>query len=71
MTDEYGATLLNICNLVKKGMICFVPSYRALDTFLARWQTSGILDKMKGKKQVRTGCTDDKRGLEALAIGIS
>ena len=52
MTDEYGAVLLNVCGVVKKGVVCFVPSYRALDDFMSRWSATGLLGKLKARKDV-------------------
>jgi chromosome transmission fidelity protein 1 len=63
MTDEYGATLLNVCGIVKKGIVCFVPSYRALDSFMSRWQSTGLLGKLKVRKEVRATPLRDTRSL--------
>jgi chromosome transmission fidelity protein 1 len=52
MLDEYGAAILNLVNLVSKGLVVFVPSYASLDLFLQRWEGSGILARMKQKKPV-------------------
>ncbi|KAI8356641.1 helicase C-terminal domain-containing protein [Blakeslea trispora] len=50
--DEVGATLLEIVQTVPYGVLCFLPSYKALDLLIDRWKLTGILDKMKQVKMV-------------------
>lgn len=66
MLDEYGAALLNICTLVNKGVVTFLPSYATLDLFIQRWMKTGTLAKIQARKKVKSvlldwilGATDD------------
>ncbi|KAI8327937.1 hypothetical protein EDC96DRAFT_453025, partial [Choanephora cucurbitarum] len=50
--DEVGETLAQIVETVPYGVLCFLPSYKALDLLMERWQLTGILDKIKQTKAV-------------------
>ena len=50
--DEYGNVLLNLVTLVHKGIVLFFPSYSALDGFMSRWLSTGLLAKLKAKREV-------------------
>lgn len=52
MLDEYGAALLNCANIVSKGLVVFVPSYSSLELLLQRWDKTGLLGKVKQRKEV-------------------
>jgi chromosome transmission fidelity protein 1 len=52
MMDELGRLLVNVCNVVPEGVVCFLPSYGYEKTLLARWKKTGIIDKIGKKKKV-------------------
>lgn len=45
---------MNICTVIPKGVVVFVPSYAFLDQLQARWQTTGLLGKLGKRKKVRS-----------------
>lgn len=44
--DELGDLVLEVCKTVPDGVLCFVPSYSALDKLTKRWADKGILDEI-------------------------
>ncbi|CAN9511201.1 unnamed protein product [Ophioblennius macclurei] len=52
--DEVGALLLNICQVMSKGVLCFLPSYKMLDKLRDRWTTTGLWEKLEHHKVVIT-----------------
>ncbi|KAK0547170.1 ATP-dependent DNA helicase chl1 [Tilletia horrida] len=52
LLDDLGTTLLNIANVVPRGMVVFVPSYSFLESIWKRWEDSGLLGKLGLKKQI-------------------
>ncbi len=50
--DECGLVLLDICQRVPYGILCFVPSYRFLNVITNRWMTSGLWQKLNEYKSV-------------------
>lgn len=50
--DELGQSIYNICSLVPKGVVIFLPSYTFLDQILLRWKASGLLERLGMKKKV-------------------
>ncbi|CAF3484690.1 unnamed protein product [Rotaria sordida] len=50
--DECGLILLDICQRVPYGVLCFVPSYRFLNVIINRWMTSGLWQKLNEYKSV-------------------
>ncbi|KAL8280650.1 hypothetical protein RQP46_006973 [Phenoliferia psychrophenolica] len=50
LVDELGVAIMNICSVVPKGVVVFLPSYAFLDQLQARWQQTGFLDKLAKKK---------------------
>ena len=51
--DEYGSILLNVTNIVSKGVVVFLPSYASLSSFAQRWNETGVMASMMMKKAVR------------------
>nr|CDS16899.1 Fanconi anemia group J protein [Echinococcus granulosus] len=50
--DEVGHLLLEACQYVPGGVLCFFPSYSLLDKMIARWELTGLLDKLEKVKYV-------------------
>ncbi|XP_056139365.1 Fanconi anemia group J protein [Lampris incognitus] len=57
--DEVGALLLSICQVVAKGVLCFLPSYKMLDKLRDRWTNTGLWEKLEKWKTV---ITEPRRG---------
>ncbi|XP_037124281.1 Fanconi anemia group J protein isoform X8 [Syngnathus acus] len=52
--DEVGALLLNVCKVVPKGVLCFLPSYKMLNKMRDRWNITGVWEKLEKQKEVIT-----------------
>uniref|UniRef100_A0A8C2Z9W6 DNA 5'-3' helicase n=1 Tax=Cyclopterus lumpus TaxID=8103 RepID=A0A8C2Z9W6_CYCLU len=52
--DEVGALLLHVCQVVAKGVLCFLPSYKMLDKLRERWTNTGLWKKLEQRKAVIT-----------------
>ncbi|KAM3927064.1 ATP-dependent DNA helicase DDX11 [Leptodactylus fuscus] len=52
MMDETGRILVNLCNVVPGGLVCFFPSYEYEKLILDRWEKSGLLKRLEGKKKI-------------------
>ncbi|XP_044057768.1 Fanconi anemia group J protein isoform X2 [Siniperca chuatsi] len=52
--DEVGALLLHVCQVVAKGVLCFLPSYKMLDKLRDRWTNTGLWEKLEQQKIVIT-----------------
>ncbi|CAO3622306.1 unnamed protein product [Cunninghamella blakesleeana] len=55
LMDEVGKSILNLCNVVPDGMVCFFSSFTYLDTVYKRWSTNesgNILDRISKKKKI-------------------
>ncbi|KAK2847523.1 hypothetical protein Q5P01_010522 [Channa striata] len=52
--DEVGALLLHVCQVVGKGVLCFLPSYKMLDKLRDRWTNTGLWTKLEEQKTVIT-----------------
>ncbi|XP_030008744.1 Fanconi anemia group J protein [Sphaeramia orbicularis] len=50
--DEVGALLLHICQVMSKGVLCFLPSYKMLDKLRDRWINTGLWEKLEQHKTV-------------------
>ncbi|CAF1042294.1 unnamed protein product [Adineta steineri] len=50
--DECGLVLLDICQRVPYGVLCFVPSYRFLNVIITRWTSSGLWKQLNEHKSV-------------------
>ncbi|KRY77245.1 Fanconi anemia group J -like protein [Trichinella pseudospiralis] len=51
--DELASVLIDVCNIVPGGILCFIPSYRLLNKLVDRWkQVPGLWDKLNDCKQV-------------------
>jgi hypothetical protein len=52
LLTELGQIILNLMNVVPRGMIVFLPSYAFLDEVMKMWKRSGAWEKMGSKKKV-------------------
>ncbi|KAM9359039.1 Fanconi anemia group J protein [Symphorus nematophorus] len=52
--DEVGLLLLHVCQVVSKGVLCFLPSYKMLDKLRDRWSNTGLWEKLEQQKTVIT-----------------
>ncbi|KAG7479203.1 Fanconi anemia group J isoform X1 [Solea senegalensis] len=52
--DEVGALLHHVCQVVAKGVLCFLPSYKMLDKLRDRWINTGLWEKLEQQKTVIT-----------------
>uniref|UniRef100_UPI00359026F4 ATP-dependent DNA helicase DDX11 n=1 Tax=Myxine glutinosa TaxID=7769 RepID=UPI00359026F4 len=52
LMDEAGRAIVNISTVVPGGLVCFFPSYNYLRQMHARWQSSGLLDRLAARKTV-------------------
>ncbi|KAL4223086.1 Fanconi anemia group J protein [Mactra antiquata] len=50
--DELGQFILQVCMKVPHGVLCFLPSYRALQKFVERWKLTGLWNKLTSRKRV-------------------
>ncbi|KAK3101069.1 hypothetical protein FSP39_000727 [Pinctada imbricata] len=50
--DELGALVLKVCLTVPNGVLCFLPSYNALDKFKDRWLRTGVWNKIQQRKRI-------------------
>ncbi|XP_031728340.1 Fanconi anemia group J protein [Anarrhichthys ocellatus] len=50
--DEVGSLLLHVCQVVAKGVLCFLPSYKMLDKLRDRWTNTGLWKKLERHKAV-------------------
>lgn len=52
MIDELGRAVLNLCNVVPKGFVVFLPSYNYESQVFQRWRSTGLLSQIGNKKSV-------------------
>ncbi|KAM3875393.1 Fanconi anemia group J protein [Diretmus argenteus] len=65
--DEVGTLLLHICQVVAKGVLCFLPSYKMLDKLRDRWTNTGLWEKLEERKTLITEPRGGAKGdFEAL-----
>ncbi|GAA6048272.1 hypothetical protein JCM3770_006514 [Rhodotorula araucariae] len=50
LLDELGQAIVNIATIVPKGVVVFVPSYDFLHHAQARWEKSGMIQRLSTKK---------------------
>ena len=64
MIDELGRSVLNLCSIVPKGFVVFLPSYNYESQVFQRWRTTGLLSQINKKKSVHRE-PKNSRDLEA------
>nr|CAD7567514.1 unnamed protein product [Timema californicum] len=53
--NELGRLLINVCNIVPAGIVCFFPSYEYEKLVFQHFERSGVIAKVALKKKVHTG----------------
>ncbi|XP_066975355.1 Fanconi anemia group J protein homolog isoform X1 [Macrobrachium rosenbergii] len=48
--DEIGRLVLSVCEVVPRGVLCFLPSYSMLNKLYERWQSTGLWDEISNHK---------------------
>ena len=70
MIDELGRTILNLCNVVPKGFVVFLPSYNYESQVFQRWRSTGLLSQIGKQKSVHRE-PKNSRDLEAALARYS
>ncbi|XP_077325097.1 ATP-dependent DNA helicase DDX11 [Lithobates pipiens] len=52
MMDETGRILVNLCNVIPGGLVCFFPSYDYQKLVLDHWEKTGQLKRLAAKKKI-------------------
>ncbi|KAI8379057.1 ATP-dependent RNA helicase chl1 [Radiomyces spectabilis] len=55
MIDETGQMIINFCNIIPDGVVCFFPSFSYLELVFKRWSSADsghILQRIEKKKKV-------------------
>ncbi|KAG1141260.1 hypothetical protein G6F37_008435 [Rhizopus arrhizus] len=52
VVNEAGLTIVNLCNVIPDGVICFFPSFTYLEQMYNRWKENSILERIEMKKKV-------------------
>ena len=54
--EELARVITNLCAIVPGGIVCFFPSYDYENMVCTKWEKTGVLDKIRKKKQVVCVC---------------
>lgn len=57
--DELGDLVLNVCQTVPAGILCFLPSYSMLNKLHDRWKSTGLWDRIS---EIKEAMTEQKKG---------
>ncbi|CAG8502015.1 15492_t:CDS:10 [Rhizophagus irregularis] len=60
LIDELGQTIVNLCNIIPDGVVCFFTSYAYLEQVYKRWEQNGILERIRKYKMPRETRLVDK-----------
>ncbi|RKP12669.1 helicase C-terminal domain-containing protein, partial [Piptocephalis cylindrospora] len=52
MMDDLGAAIVNFCNLVPAGIVCFFPSYSYLEAVCRQWKEGNTRLRLGARKEV-------------------
>ncbi|PKC11424.1 DNA repair helicase [Rhizophagus irregularis] len=52
LIDELGQTIVNLCNIIPDGVVCFFTSYAYLEQVYKRWEQNGILERIRKYKMI-------------------
>ncbi|XP_076052795.1 uncharacterized protein LOC143032210 [Oratosquilla oratoria] len=50
--DELGRVVLDVCQNIARGVLCFLPSYAMLNKLVDRWQSTGLWDEILKTKMI-------------------
>ncbi|KAI9270400.1 hypothetical protein BDA99DRAFT_501656 [Phascolomyces articulosus] len=50
--DAVGQSLCEISETIPYGILCFVPSYNAMEKLMDRWNTTGVYDRLEQRKYI-------------------
>ncbi|XP_029158437.1 Fanconi anemia group J protein homolog [Nylanderia fulva] len=50
--DELGSLILQVCDAVPHGVLCFFSSYAVMNKLFNRWETNGTWNKLRELKQI-------------------
>ena len=64
MIDELGRVIMNLCSVVPKGFVVFLPSYSYESQVFQRWRSTGLLSQIDKRKSVHRE-PKNSRDLEA------
>ncbi|XP_023215127.1 Fanconi anemia group J protein homolog isoform X2 [Centruroides sculpturatus] len=65
--DELGRVVLNICQIVPCGVLCFFASYSMMEKLTNRWKLTGMWEQIEVvKKIVSESKKNDKRNFEEI-----
>ncbi|KAL9185408.1 LOW QUALITY PROTEIN: hypothetical protein ACHAXT_003185 [Thalassiosira profunda] len=70
MIDELGRTIMNLCSIVPKGFVVFLPSYKYESQVFQRWRSTGLLSQIDKKKPIHRE-PKNSRDLEAALARYS
>ncbi|XP_063152419.1 Fanconi anemia group J protein [Candoia aspera] len=65
--DEVGELLLSVCQTVRRGVLCFLPSYKMLDKLKDRWLHTNLWEKLE---MIKTVIVEPKGGDKADFVGL-
>ncbi|KAL3780435.1 hypothetical protein ACHAW5_003611 [Stephanodiscus triporus] len=68
--DELGRVVLNLCNVVPKGFIVFLPSYKYESQIFQRWRSTGLMLQLEKRKSLHRE-PKNSRDLEAALARYS
>ncbi|KAI9017958.1 helicase C-terminal domain-containing protein [Phycomyces nitens] len=55
LIDEVGKSIVNLCNVIPDGVVCFFASFTYLETVYSRWnsaESGNILERLAKKKKI-------------------
>ncbi|KIY49612.1 DNA repair helicase [Fistulina hepatica ATCC 64428] len=67
---ELGQILINFACVVPRGLVVFFPSYNFLNTAKTRWTETGVLERIKARKQLFFEPTENAE-VEAVLRGYT
>ena len=50
--EELARVITNLCAIIPGGIVCFFPSYDYENMVCTKWEKTGVMDKIRKKKQV-------------------